>query len=570
MRSSASLALVASLCVAVCAQQSIVIPSGFATTEANASNFFPWGRTGNGLRHQCIYDSSHFTGQGVVGPVLITALKWRPTGGDGLSVSSYTVGCTVQLSTCPVDQGSVSGVFANNRGADALTVFSGPVSWVAQAAQPGPTPFGIVIPLQTPFSYDPTQGDLNIECDLPIQSFNGAGPQLDVESGAATALASRVYLSTGYPMGSGTVNTNHAVVVEVVFQPLSGYASAIPYGNGCIHQPDVSSYERFAYAAAFDLGNTSFSLVRAGGGYLAIPGLAAFVPPSAGATPLALTDNSEATVTLSAPFAVGATGTTTQLTVCSNGFISAGPGNGNGYMPIASMFLNGPAACWSLGMHDFNPAAAGSGAVLFEEVAGVAYVTWQDVYDNGGSSVANASTMQAQFDLATGIVHYVYQSMSSLGNGFLVGYSGGGPSADPGSMDISAALPSTYVASVFAIEPLTHSAGSRPVLGTTIALNTSNVPPGAVLGLTLLGTTEFTTGVDLTFLGMPSCRAYTSLDASVAFAPASGAGSQALPIPINPALAGVIVLSQGAAFAPGINTFGFVTSNGLRLTLDVQ
>ena len=221
-------------------------------------------------------------------------------------------------------------------------------------------------------------------------------------------------------------------------------------------------------------------------------------------------------------------------------------------------------------MHDFNPAAAGSGAVLFEEVAGVAYVTWQDVYDNGGSSVANASTMQAQFDLATGIVHYVYQSMSSLGNGFLVGYSGGGPSADPGSMDISAALPSTYVASVFAIEPLTHSAGARPVLGTTIALNTSNVPPGAVLGLTLLGTTEFTTGVDLTFLGMPSCRAYTSLDASVAFAPASGAGSQALPIPINPALAGVIVLSQGAAFAPGINTFGFVTSNGLRLTLDVQ
>ena len=570
MQSTLSFAFVASLCCALSAQQSIVIPNGYAAVEGSSSNAFPWGRTGIGLRHQSIYDSSHFTSQGVVGPVQITALKWRPNTNVALVPSSYTVGCTVQLSTCPVDQAAASGVFASNRGVDVTTVFSGPVSWGAQAAQAGPTPFGIVIQLQTPFLYDPAQGDLNIECDLPIQAFTGSGPQLDVESGAATALASRVYLSAGYPVGTGTVNTNHAVVVEVTFLPSGGYASASPYGVGCINQPDVSSYEVFGTASAFDLTNTSFSLLRTGTGYLAIPGLVSFVAPSASATSLALTDDSEATVTLSAPLAVGASGTTTQLTVCSNGFISSGPGNGTGYTPTAATFLNGAAAWWSLALHDFNPAAAGSGTVKFEEVGGIAYVTWQGVYDYNGTTAANANTMQAQFDLASGTVHYVYQTMSTLGNGFLVGYSDAGLSSDPGSMDISAALPSTYVASVFAIAPLTHAAGARPVLGTTIALNTSNVPPSAVLGLTLLGTTEFTTGVDLTFLGMPGCRAYTSLDASVAFAPAGGAGSQALPIPINPALAGVIVLSQGAAFAPGINTFGFVTSNGLRLTLDVQ
>ena len=569
MQTYLSLALAVSLGCALSAQQSIVIPNGRATVEGNSSNAFPWGRTGIGLRHQCIYDSSHFTSQGVAGPVLITALKWRPNTGVALVPSSYPAGCTVQLSTCPVDQAAVSGVFASNRGANVTTVFSGPVSWGAQAAQTGPVPFGIVLQLQTPFTYDPSAGDLNIECDLPIQTFTGNGPQLDVES-SATALASRVYLSTGYPVGNGTVNGSHAVVVEVTFTPSAGYASASTYGIGCINQPDVSSYELFSTASAFDLSNTSFSLLRTGTGYLAIPGITSFVAPSTGATTLTLTDDSEATVTLSAPFRVGASGTTTQLTVCSNGFVSASPGNGTGFAPSAAVFLNGAAAWWSLALHDFNPAASGSGLVKFEEVAGVAYITWQGVFDFGGTTAANANTMQAQFDLASGTVHYVYQTMSTLGNGFLVGYSDAGASADPGSMDISAALPSTYVASVFAITPLIHAAGARPVLGTTIALNTANVPASALLGLTLLGTTEFTTGVDLTFLGMPGCRAYTSLDASVAFVPVGGAGSQALPVPVNPSLAGAVVLTQGAAFAPGINTFGFVMSNGLRLTLDVN
>jgi hypothetical protein len=54
------------------------------------------------------------------------------------------------------------------------------------------------------------------------------------------------------------------------------------------------------------------------------------------------------------------------------------------------------------------------------------------------------------------------------------------------------------------------------------------------------------------------------------FVPLLGTGSTALAIPASPSLAGTIVLSQSAVFVPGINPFGFITSNGVRLVLDVQ
>src|SRR5262249_53683863 len=109
----------------------------------------------------------------------------------------------------------------------------GPVSWAAQAAQTGPTPFGISVPFTTNFFYDPNLGDLDIDCDLPIQTFTGSGLQLDVDNGP-TALASRVFLSTGYPNVSGTIGLGQAVIVEVDYVPATGlhaaYAASVTAG----------------------------------------------------------------------------------------------------------------------------------------------------------------------------------------------------------------------------------------------------------------------------------------------------------------------------------------------------
>jgi len=214
--------VVSLLAASAAAQFQVVVPAGMAAAEGSTSNLFPWGRGGTGLLHQCIYDSSHFTTQGIASPILITGLKWRPNTNVALVASSYTAGCSVKLSTAPVDWSLATNVFAANRGADLTTCYSGVVSWGAQAAQAGPTPFGISVPFTTNFLYDPSLGDLNIECDLPIQTFTGTGPQLDVHAVAGQALASRVFMSTGYPTGTGSVGLNHAVVVEVTYVPAAG------------------------------------------------------------------------------------------------------------------------------------------------------------------------------------------------------------------------------------------------------------------------------------------------------------------------------------------------------------
>jgi len=67
---------------------------------------------------------------------------------------------------------------------------------------------------------------------------------------------------------------------------------------------------------------------------------------------------------------------------------------------------------------------------------------------------------------------------------------------------------------------------------------------------------------------MPGCRQYVGLDASLLFLPVGGIGSQSFQVPNVTGFAGVIVTSQSAAFVPGINPLGVISSNGIELLLN--
>src|SRR5262245_17460955 len=99
----ASLLAVGALATTAMAQFNIVVPNGSAATEGNSSNAFPWGRGGTGLLHQCVYDSTHFTAQGITFPILIQGLRWRPNTNVALVATTYPTACSIRLSTCPVD-----------------------------------------------------------------------------------------------------------------------------------------------------------------------------------------------------------------------------------------------------------------------------------------------------------------------------------------------------------------------------------------------------------------------------------------------------------------------------------
>ncbi len=551
------------------AQLTAILPASADGVAGSTANAFPWGSassaTWGGLRIMCLYDSAHFLGQpaAVTAPILITSIRWRAND----TYTSWTGGtystATVALATAAVDHIAASTVWASNVGPDYTVVHSGPVT-----VQPGtgagvgvPGPYIVEVPVVPPFLYDPNQGDLVVDTDFLAGAWGGGSfVPLDVQ--AANLLARRVYASSMYPNANG-VDTG-VPVIEVGFVPAGAgtFATNTTLGDGCNQVADVSSYELFSTSAAFDLANSAISLLHTGDGYLAVPGVVGFVPPSAGAQVLTLANNAQATVTLSQPMPVGRSSTTSSLVVCSNGFISAATGNLTSGSPSPTTLLHSPKTWWSLCWHDFDPSIAGSGAVKFEQIGNIAYVTWDGVWDAAGTSPASANTMQAQFDVTSGTVHYVYGATSTGGNARLVGFSEAGSSADPGSMDISAALPGTFSAATFRLDPLTLTRASRPVLGTSWNLDVTNVPATGTIGVDIFGLSD--PGLtDLSVLGLPGCGLRASLDFLQAWVVTGTSHAYSLPVPNSAALVNFHVFTNSAVFQPNANAFGAITSNGV-------
>lgn len=335
-------------------------------------------------------------------------------------------------------------------------------------------------------------------------------------------------------------------------------AQAQAYGQGC-YRTSRSFYENFT-TGTLDLANSAFTLINQGNAYVALP-FGAYVVPTAAATSLGLGDDTSTTVTLPGTMPYPG-GVTTALEVCSNGFVSAATGNGTGYTPNVGLWLNSLAPRWG-GWHDYNPGATGSGAVKSEQVGNILYITWDGVYDFGGST---PNTWQLQFDTASGNVTFAWQGMSGGGNGHLVGYAAGGTSNDVGSIDISAQLPSSFGTSPADSNPLTLSSG-RPVINTTFALTTTNVPAASAFAFTILSFTQLLPAQELSAFGMPGCYQHVGFDAVNPALAAGGTATLNVSVPNNPSLVNVVLTSQSIAFAPGVNLLGALSSNGIRLSI---
>lgn len=558
------------LLAASAAAQTIVLPASANGVAGPGNNAFPWGINSTswpGLRIQCIYDSSHFTAASVTGPILITNVKWRAND----VATSWTGGvfnnCTVALGTAPFDHALATTNFAGNIGADYTVVVSGAVT-VTPGTGNGvgtPGPYVVDVAVNPPFLYDPNAGDLIVDTDYVVGSYTG-GSLVAMDTTTVSTLARRVYSSANYPLANGVDSAAPILGVDWVPAPTGVAARNAPLGAGCIQVDDQSFYELFASSASFDLANSGISLVRSADGYLAVPLFTAFIPPTAAAQTLTPGDNTVVNVPLSLPMPVGRAATTTTLGVASNGFVTAGASTTTTGTPSATTLLNNLRAFWAVNWHDMNPTLGGSGLVKFEELGGIAYVTWDGVWDNGGTSTANANTFQAQFDLVTGNVHYVYQSISQLGNARLVGFSDVGGSVNLGSIDVSTLLPSTFAAASFRRDPLTLAPMSRPVLGGNWSLLVSDVPAAGLLGLSVFGFAD--PGLsDLTFLGLPGCGLRASLDVLNAWFSAGNSYAYSLAVPANPALVNVQIFSNAVVLQPGVNAFGGITSNGIVGTL---
>lgn len=348
-------------------------------------------------------------------------------------------------------------------------------------------------------------------------------------------------------------------------------AQSTIYGTGCIGR-FASFYEYFATSPSIDLSNTGFSLLNTGTSYVVVPSAAAFVAPPGTAVNLGLDDDDETSVTLSAALAYPG-GSTTTLNVCSNGHIStASNGAAGSFAPDPAEFLTWANTTWAV-WHDFIPTVAGPDNVWFHEAGGIAYITWLNVISYDGVAPGTTpSTLQFQFQLASGNVDVVFQSLDLVSTGYpdaagwVVGLHAAGGTLDPGSIDLSSSLPiSTYANEV---APLQVEASALPVVGTLISLDTTNIPTSAPFGAITLGLTAVNPGIDLTGIGMAGCFQYTDNLATLLFFPL---GSSTVSTPFQvPNMAGVTVSAQALAYAPGApvtTTIGALASNGVALRL---
>jgi hypothetical protein len=334
-------------------------------------------------------------------------------------------------------------------------------------------------------------------------------------------------------------------------------ANVTSVGTGC-GACSSSFYEFFGNAAGFDLANNSMALVYNNGSYQVGTSSATYVAPTG--TNLNLSDDSETSVPL--PFSLPFPGaSTTTLQVCSNGFVSPAAGNGTSYVPDVAAFLGGQprwAACW----HDLLPSGANN--VYVDSSPSVVRVTWLNVSNYGASGTPN--TFQYQF-LPNGTVHVLWRAMTPGGNTYLVGYTPGGAAIDPGNRDLSATLPAGFAQCGLDRPALALAAGNMPVLGTTVNLTTTNVPPGSPFGATVVSFTQAVPPTDLTSVGMPGCQGHVVGGSTyVAFAPGA---SFALPlaIPLGSSWIGVNVITQAFTYSPPITPLGAIASNGVGLLL---
>jgi len=185
----------------------LVLPNPFTMANGESATMTFSSRA----RVQQVYSSSHFArGPSFGGPILIRALRWRPSAPVGHAFTGVVARLQIHLSTTQADPEELQPNFASNTGPDEVLAFDGNIelnsAFAGQAL--GPKEFDIVVPLTNPFAYDPQRGHLLV--DVRNFSETAASP-LDAAI-RTNDTASRVFAAN--PLAAQ--GTGHDVSADII------------------------------------------------------------------------------------------------------------------------------------------------------------------------------------------------------------------------------------------------------------------------------------------------------------------------------------------------------------------
>ena len=221
--------------------QSLVVPNANATTEANASGEGPFAAFG--IRYQQVYGAGEFGG---TTPLRIDGLSFRPDESvvDAFSTTrgdaDFPVNITLSTTSRAVDD--LTQIFDFNTGPDGTQVFSGSLTFTGgPATGPGPRPFLAQIDFTTPFTFDPSAGNLLVD----FQKFSAdlfADPlQLDVADDASDGVSSLTGLSPLAAQGlTDTTGLVTAFDVTPIPSPAAGLGAVALLGLSAVRRRRVA------------------------------------------------------------------------------------------------------------------------------------------------------------------------------------------------------------------------------------------------------------------------------------------------------------------------------------------
>jgi hypothetical protein len=140
---------------------SIVAPSDLTNVEGNRNNVFPFASQSETMRYQQVFDATEFAA--ISQGSMITHIAFRSDASFNFPTSGTISSIQINLSSSAAAPDALSEFFASNLGLNDRTVYSGPLTLSSSDIGSVPRQFEFVITLQTPFRYDPNQGNLLLD-----------------------------------------------------------------------------------------------------------------------------------------------------------------------------------------------------------------------------------------------------------------------------------------------------------------------------------------------------------------------------------------------------------------------
>jgi hypothetical protein len=161
------------------------------------------------IRLQDCYDAILFP----KGPIRIKELRFRPGTLYGGTFTSTVPNLVVSMSTTHAQPESLSANFASNFGVDKMVVFSGPIGLSsAFTSTNGAKVFDIRIPLNSPFAYNSSEGNLLVE----FKNISGSSATFIDAAGIQGDHAGRAFALGAESASASTVDTG-VDVIEFIY-----------------------------------------------------------------------------------------------------------------------------------------------------------------------------------------------------------------------------------------------------------------------------------------------------------------------------------------------------------------